>query len=326
MYGFELETVFATMIGLAVLLLFRAFVVPVFGENRQARLRMKSRLRAVAEEGDMPRQTSLVRERYLRQLHPWLQWLESLSVMESLGRVIEQAGRESPAYRIVLSSAFLGATAAFATFFVTQKIGVTVIITLAAAGIPFFLLFHARGARLAKFEEQLPDALATMSRALKAGYPFSETLKLVADELDEPVAKEFDITFNDVNYGGDLKVALAGLLTRVPSVTVMAFVSAVSIQKESGGNLAELFDKLESVIRGRYKFKRTMLTLTAEGRLSAWIMSLFPFVLGGILSLVNPELMPMLIHDPKGQKLILIAFALMAAGILWMSRIVRVDV
>ena len=197
---------------------------------------------------------------------------------------------------------------------------------IVAAGSPLLLLFKQRNERLAQFEEQLPDALSTMSRALKAGYPFSETLKLVAEELDDPVAKEFELTFNDVNYGGDLKGALGGLLSRIPSVTVMAFVSAVSTQKDTGGNLAELFDKLERVIRGRYKFSRTMRTLTAENRMAAWIMSLFPFVIGGILSVINPDLMPMLIYDPIGQKLVIAAFVLMIVGILWMQRIVRIDV
>lgn len=326
MFGFAFETVFVGMIAIAVLLLFQAFVVPAFGENSKTRKKMKSRLLAVAEQDGEPRKNSLMREKYLRQLPGWAQWLESLPGMISLGRIIEQAGRESPSYTVLVKGIAAGAVTGVALFLFTNKTGISIIVGLVAALIPFLQLLRQRNARLNLFEEQLPDALSTMSRALKAGYPFSETLKLVADELDDPVAHEFGITFNDANYGGDLKVALSGLLTRIPSVTVMALVSAVNIQKETGGNLAELFDKLEKVIRGRYKFMRTLKTLSAEGRAGAWIMSLLPFVLGAILSLVNPELMPMMIRDPTGQKLILTAFLLMVAGIFWMQRVVRLDV
>ena len=326
MFGLSFETVFLGMIAIAVFLLSQAFLVPTFGENRQARKRMQNRLREMARMGDSTGKTSLVRKKYLTELSPFQQRLESLPGMEHLGQMIEQAGRETPAHRLLLSSLVFGAITATAVMMLTNKWVVAIISGLVASALPFLKLSKARANRLNKFEEQLPDALGMMSRGLKAGYPFSETLKLVSDDLDDPVAKEFQITFNDVNYGGDLRAALEGLLARIPSVTVMALVSAVMIQKETGGNLAELLDKLASVIRGRYKFQRKVKTLSAEGRLAAWIMSLFPFVLGGILSLINPDLMPMLIYDPTGQKLIIAAFVLMVIGIFWMQRVVRIDV
>ena len=326
MFGVSFETIIVSMIAFAVFLLAQAFMTPTFGENAQARKRMKSRLQEMAGKGETRGGSSLVREKYLRKLPPWAQWLESLPGMAALGSRIEQAGKETPAHRLVLLGAGLGLVASLAMLLLTHKLGLAVVAGVAAAGFPFFRLNKARGARLGKFEEQFPDALSTMGRALKAGYPFSETLKLVGEEMDEPVAKEFEITFNEINFGGNVKLALAGLLARIPSVTVMAFASAIAIQKETGGNLAELLDKLEKVIRARFRFKRQINTLTAEGRLGAWIMSLFPFVLGGVLSLVNPELMPMLLYDPDGQKLIMAAFVLVILGILWMKKIVRIDV
>ena len=320
------ETIIVSMVAFAVFLLAQAFMVPTFGENAQARKRMKIRLQEMAADGETPGGNSLVREKYLRKLPAWAQWLESLPAMAALGSRIEQAGKETPAHRLVLLGAGQGLVGILAIFLLTHKPGLSVVAGVAAAGLPFFRLNKARGARLALFEEQFPDALSTMGRALKAGYPFSEAMKLVGEEMDEPVAKEFEITFNEINYGGDVKLALAGLLARIPSVTVMAFASAIAIQKETGGNLAELLDKLEKVIRARFKFRRTLNTLTAEGRLGAWIMSLFPFVLGGVLTLVNPDLMPMLLYDPDGQKLIMGAFVLVILGIIWMQRIVRIDV
>jgi tight adherence protein B len=326
MFGLSFEVVFLVMIAVAVFLLSQAFLVPTFGENRQARKRMKNRLRELASTDGASRKTSLVRKKYLGELSPIQQRLESLPGMDNLGQMIEQAGMETPAHRLVLTSLAGGVITAAGVMLVTHKWSIAFIAGLGFTALPFLKLSKARAARLGKFEEQLPDALGIMSRGLKAGYPFSETLKLVTEDLDEPAAKEFEITFNDVNYGGDLRAALEGLLARIPSVTVMALVSAVMIQKETGGNLAELLEKLASVIRGRYKFQRKVKTLTAEGRMAAWVMSLFPFILGGILSLINPNLMPMLIYDPTGQKLIIAAFILMIIGIIWMQRIVRIDV
>ena len=326
MFGLSFEVVFLIMIAVAVFLLSQAFLVPTFGENRQAKKRMKNRLREMASMDGTSHKISLVRKKHLGNMSTLQQRLESLPGMDHLGQVIEQAGMETPAYRLLLTSLVGGAMTATGVLLFTHKWSIAVIAGMSVSAMPFIKLSKARAARLGKFEEQLPDALGVMSRGLKAGYPFSETLKLVADDLDDPVAKEFGITFNDVNYGGDLRSSLEGLLARIPSITVMALVSAVMIQKETGGNLAELLDKLASVIRGRYKFQRKVKTLTAEGRMAAWVMSLFPFVLGGILSLVNPKLMPMLIHDPTGQKLIIAAFVLMIIGIIWMQRIVRIDV
>ena len=326
MFGLSFETLFLIMIAVAVFLLSQAFLVPTFGENRQAKKRMKNRLREVARSDGVSRKTSLVRKKYLSELSPWQQKLESLPGMDHLGQMIEQAGMETPAHQLVLTSLAGGILTAAGVMLFFQKLNIAIIAGLIVIAMRFIKVSKARAARLGKFEEQLPDALGIMSRGLKAGYPFSETLKLVTEDLDEPAAKEFQITFNDVNYGGDLRAALEGLLARIPSVTVMALVSAVMIQKETGGNLAELLDKLASVIRGRYKFQRKVKTLSAEGRMAAWIMSLFPFILGGILSIVNPNLMPMLISDPTGQKLIVVAFIFMLIGIIWMQRIVRIDV
>ena len=126
------------------------------------------------------------------------------------------------------------------------------------------------------FEEQLPDAIDTMTRALRAGHPFPAALKMIGDEFDDPVAAEFDLTFGDINYGNDVRRAMLGLLSRIPTVTVMALVTAVLVQKESGGNLAEILERISAVIRGRFKLYRKIKTLSAEGRMSAWVLAMVP--------------------------------------------------
>jgi tight adherence protein B len=179
---------------------------------------------------------------------------------------------------------------------------------------------------MAKFEEQLPEAIDLMKRALKAGHPFTSTLNLVAADMDDPVAKEFEITFNDISYGSDVRRAMLGLLSRVPSITVMALVTSILVQKETGGNLAEVLEQIAKVIRSRFRFYRKVRTLTAEGRMSAWVLALVPLVLFVTLQITSPFYLPVLLDDPRGQKLIIYGVVSGVIGIAWIRRIIRIEV
>jgi tight adherence protein B len=318
------EVIVGGMIFIAVLLLVQGFLVPAFGENRQVQKRLRKRLRAISAEAQRS-EISLVRRKYLRELSPLERALESLPGMERVERLIEQAGREIPAYRVVLYSICLGGIAGAAGIHLLPPL-LGGLLGLGVAAFPFWRLTRARAKRLARFEEQLPDALIIMSRALRAGHPFSDAMHLVAEEMDEPIAGEFRTTFMEINYGGEVRTAMLGLLRRVQSVTVMVFVTSVLIQKETGGNLAELLDGLAAVVRDRFRFQRKVRTLSAQGRMAAWILSLLPFVLAGVLTLVSPNFIPMLTQDPVGRQLVVVAFVLIVIGILWMRRIVRIEV
>jgi tight adherence protein B len=201
-----------------------------------------------------------------------------------------------------------------------------VLVGSAVGIVPFLQLQVLKRRRLAKFEEQLPEALTVMVRSLRAGHPFSEAVHMVAEETYEPISKEFGIVFTEINYGADTRNALFGLLERVPSVTVMALVSSVLIQRDTGGNLAELMEKLAALVRERFRFQRRVRTLSAQGRMAAWILSLLPFALGAGLSVANPDLLSYLVDTPAGRDLILAFFVLMVIGIVWIGRIVRIDV
>ncbi|AMD02298.1 type II secretion system F family protein [Halomonas chromatireducens] len=318
------EMIVVGMIFLAAFLLIQSFLVPAFGENRQVQKRLKQRLRAISDEAHQG-SISLVRRKYLRELGPLERALESLPGMERVERLVEQAGKETPAYRVVLTSVCLGGIAGAAGFHLLP-LPLALLLGLGVAYVPFLRLTVARSRRLARFEEQLPDALIVMSRALRAGHPFSDAMHLVAEEMAEPIAGEFRTTFMEINYGGEVRTAMLGLLRRVQSVTVMIFVTSVLIQKETGGNLAELLDGLAAVVRDRFRFHRKVRTLSAQGRMAAWILSLLPFALAGILSLVSPNFIPMLTQDPTGRQLVVAAFVMMVVGILWMRRIVRIEV
>jgi tight adherence protein B len=324
--GFELSdrTIVIGMVFIAAFLLVQSFLVPAFGENRQAQKRLKKRLRAISAEVERS-EISLVRRKYLRELSPLERALEALPGMARVEQLVEQAGRETPAYRVVLLALVLGAGAGVAGFLLLP-LPLALLLALGAGSLPFLSLTRARSRRLARFEEQLPDALIVMARALRAGHPFSDAMHLVAEEMADPIAGEFRTTFMEINYGGDVRGAMLGLLRRVQSVTVMIFVTSVLIQKETGGNLAELLDGLAAVVRDRFRFHRKVRTLSAQGRMAAWILSLLPFVLAGVLSLVSPNFLPMLTQDPIGRQLVVAAFVMVVIGILWMRKIVRIEV
>ncbi len=325
-WGISDQLIVISMIFVAAFLLVQSFMVPAFGENRQARNRLRQRLRSMADDDKVGASISLVRSEYLGKLSPFEQMLQRLPGMRRLDRMLEQSGRRTPAYRVVLLSLVLGSGV---TLLVVELIGSVVIgiaAGIAAASWPVFRLKIEKARRLARFEEQFPDALTVMARALRAGHPFTGALQLVGEELQAPVGTEFANTFTEINYGGEVRAALVGMLDRVPSVTVMAFVSSVLVQRDTGGNLAELLEQLAAVVRGRFRFHRKLRTLSAEGRMAAWILVLMPFALAGVLSWANPEFLPMLTTDSTGRQLVMVAFVLMIIGILWLRRIIRIDV
>ena len=137
---------------------------------------------------------------------------------------------------------------------------------------------------------------------------------------------EFEMTFNDISYGNDVRRALLGLLSRVPSVTVMALVTSIMVQKETGGNLAEVLEQISKVIRGRFRFQRKVKTLTAEGRMSAWVLALVPLVLFATIWITTPDYLPILIEDPRGHNLIIYGAISGVIGIAWIRRIIRIEV
>jgi tight adherence protein B len=191
---------------------------------------------------------------------------------------------------------------------------------------PYMQLSIQRRRRLDKIEEQLPDAIDVIKRALRAGHPFNAAIKLVADDMDQPIAREFELTFSDLNYGNDVRRAMLGLVTRVPSVTVMALITSVLVQRETGGNLAEILDQIAKIVRSRFRFERKVRSLSAEGRMSAWVLAMVPLGLVVMLSIASPGYLPVLLKNPTGHKLLYGAGILAVIGVLWIRRIIQIQV
>ena len=317
--------VFLALLGGAVFLLSQALFVPAFGSDARMRRLLKHKLHDIGAFEEHSQVASLLRDKYLRDLSPLARRLEELPLMERLGRYIEQSGHTVLAHRLVLLSLVLAFVACVAAMVLSKNVILAALAAVMASTVPFIYIYRERAQRLEKFEEQLPDAVDIMKRALRAGHPFAACLKLVAEDMEPPIAREFELTFADVNYGNDLRQALLGMLLRVPSSNLMAVVTAVLIQKETGGNLAEIFDRISQVIRARFRFGRRVRTLSAEGRLSGWILALVPILLFAVIWITSPEYLPPLLGDPLGQKLIVFACIMLVIGVLWMRKIIRID-
>jgi len=317
---------FILLVAGAVFVLSIALSTPVFGESKKNRAGLRKRLREIRAESPDSGGTQLLRDNYFNKLAPWERKLESIPALVNLISLIQQAGYSIPAYRVVILAGLLATTSFIGLYIFTKLWWAAAFAAAAGCSLPFFKLSSARNKRMEKFEESLPDALEIMKRALQAGHPLSETLQLVSKEMEGPVATEFGTTFADLNYGNNLRNALLGLLERMPSVTVMALITSIIVQKETGGNMAEIFSKLSKLIRGRYKFQRNIRTLSSEGRISAWVLCMVPFALFMIISITTPSYIPILFNDPLGQKLLIGSGIGMLCGIMLVRKIIRIEV
>jgi tight adherence protein B len=320
----EMMAVFIVLVFATVFLLMAGLTMPVFGENAKHRRRLKAR--ATQLGNDKPTTAAIeLRKDALKDLSSLALQLESLDALSKLRQLIAQSGNDIAARHLLLLSLMLACAGSMIALMLTHKPVFALLVGVVVAPLPVVKILLDRNKRLARLEEQLPDAIDVMKRALQAGHPFNESLNLVAMELDDPIATEFGETFADLNYGNDAKYALLGLLRRVPSVNVMAMVTSVLVQRETGGNLAEVLDNLSRVIRARFKFHRKVRTMSAEGRLSAWVLCMVPFALIALLMVTTPDYLPVLLEHPVGHKLIVGSLAGMVVGIFWINRIIRIE-
>lgn len=201
-----------------------------------------------------------------------------------------------------------------------------VMFTLLGGALPLLYVTNKRQKRINAIEQQLPDTLDMMARALRAGHALPGSIKMAGEEMPEPIAGEFRTTFDELNYGVPLQDALTNMAARIPVEDLRYFVISVLIQRETGGNLAELLDSISALIRARFKLLGTIRVLSAEGKLSAWILTLLPFVLAGVISFIHPTFIGILWTDPVGRQMIAGALVIMILGIFWMWRIIKIRV
>jgi tight adherence protein B len=243
-----------------------------------------------------------------------------------LARLIEQSGRRTTPSAVIVMSLCAGAlTALIAAWLVRHPLA-----ALAAAPIglalPFLWLVRSRTVRFKQFEEQFPEALDLLSRAIRAGHAFQTALGMVGEELNAPVGPEFKKTFDRQNFGLPLRDAMDELADRVSILDVRFFVTAVAIQRDTGGNLAEILDNLARVVRERFKIRRQVRVHTAHGRFTGYVLLGLPPALGIALSFISPDHMKLLFEERMGQMMIAIAMVMQTVGFVWIRQVIKIEV
>ena len=289
--------------------------------------KIASRLRALSASRDNSTQTHLLKQRMLSEVPLIERFLLTIARAQRLDKFILQAGLEWTVSRLLLSCAVLGLVAGLLLIYgLQQSFLVSGLVGAFFAFTPLLYVIHQRNKRLDKFERQLPEALDLITRALRSGHAFSSALQMVGDEMTDPIAGEFHIVHDEVNFGVSLQQALMNLSERIPLTDLRYFIVSVLIQRDSGGNLTEVLGNLSRLIRERLKLMAKVKVLSSEGRLSAWILGLMPFALAGVMNFANPDFMSPLWKDPIGISIVKYMLILMGFGALILRKIVKIRV
>jgi tight adherence protein B len=258
---------------------------------------------------------------------PWLnRKLLSFELTPRLQSLIYQADLKWTAGGMLAGCALCFVLIGYLAYWRTDSVLIALPVGLLAGAMPYLWARHKRGKRLDKFQEGLPEALDLMVNALRAGHSLIAAMGSVARECADPIGCEFKACFEEQNYGLEMKTALDNMINRVPLQDLRIVVTAIMIQRESGGNLAEVLDKTSHVIRERFRLKRQVGVHTAQGRMTGWVLSLLPVFLGTALYFVNPDMMSMLWKNPMGIKMLWASFGMLVVGGLIIRHIVNMDV
>jgi len=268
----------------------------------------------------------ILRQRKLSDL-PWLN--DILSTMSNLGgleKILQQANSQMPLGVFLMVSAVLGVAGMVVAAFMDYPLLVAGGVGLVCLMLPLMKIKMQRTARFKDFERQLPEALDLMARALRAGHAFSVGMKMVGDEFPDPIGPEFNRTVEEISFGIDVPEAMNNLNERVISTDLKFFITALVVQRETGGNLAEIIEAISRLIRQRFELLGRVKALSAEGRLSGIVLFVMPFVMGGVLWWMNEDYMRLLIEDDLGLMMLGAAGLLMLFGAVIMKKMCDIKV
>jgi tight adherence protein B len=319
------QLLFLLLVFAAVMLLSQTLFVSVYSPQRADTKQFKKHLLSLAFK-DKNIEKYLLLNGKVNQLSPFPRWLESLSWVSDLTYKMELSGSKWLGHQYLALASIVSMVLGIVVWLLSNDWLFSFLCILLILLIFYIKLNRGMNNRMEKIEEQFPEAMDVLKRGLQAGYAFSDAIKLVFEEMDGHLADEFKILFNRINFGNDINTALLHFVKRVPSTSAMAFSSAVAIQKSTGGNLAENIDKLSKVIRQRFTFKRRIKTLSAEGRLSGWVLVLMPFVLFAVLYLSSPSYISELTSTPAGLNLLKWGGAGMLVGVWWINKLIQIEV
>jgi tight adherence protein B len=277
----------------------------------------------IEPSGDAP---SILREEAMGPLPAIDRAVAQTAAGTGLLRLIDRSGVKATASGIVLTSLVLALTGWLLAAILTPKEFVRPIAAAIGLLLPFVFLSVRAAKRLKRFEEQFPEALDLLARGIRAGHAFQTAMGMVADEMPDPVGPEFKKAFDQQNFGLPIKEALNQLAERIGLLDVRFFVTAVTIQRETGGNLAEILDNLAHVVRERFKILRQVRVHTAHGRFTGYVLLALPAALAIALSYINPDFMGPLFRERLGQMMIVAGLILQTIGFFWIRQVIKIEV
>ena len=252
--------------------------------------------------------------------------LARVGLVDGLERKIEQSGLSLTVGRLVLMMIFLGIVVFLTTWTLTRLISVGIAAGVLCSTIPLFVIKQAASRRIKRLEEQFPEAIELIARALRSGHAFTTGIGMVAEEMPDPVRTEFQLMHDRQNFGMPLAEAMKNFAERMGILDARFFVTAVLTQRESGGNLSEVLDSLAAIIRDRFRLKRQVRALSAHGRITGLVLFCLPPVLTAVLMLIAPQHMSILFTDPIGVRIVIIVVALQLIGFYAMRRIIDIEI
>ena len=297
-------------------------------QEQQRKRQMVDQLRTLANEpieGPVGGRSTVFRSAVLES--PWLRPIISrFPQLRDAGFILQQAGLSWTLQTLFLLSIGTAMAIGSMTLIASRSPAVGLIATILGGMLPTMYVRRRRTKRLNAFEELLPEAIDLVGRALRAGHPLTAGFKMAADDGPEPVAGEFRRVFEEQRFGLPVQDSLLGMADRVNIVDVRILVTAILIQREVGGNLAEILDNLSAVVRARFTIRRQIRVYTAQGRMTGYLLSALPIILFSMLYMINAEYMSILFKDPVGQVLIVIAITMQLIGFLWIRKIIKIEI
>ena len=321
----------ASLIALAVFVVVAVAAFALFSifDQRSAQARLiKDRL---ANERKAPERApedelALLRDEQLSEIPALDALLRRSSRIADMQKMLAQAGVDMRAGNFLGFSALAGIAATVMAYVFSKRIEVAWFALLVGFVLPYAYVSIRRNKRFEKFEELFPEAIDTLARAVRAGHAFTTALEMITNEVAEPIAGEFRQLYEEQKFGMPVRDALMNLTDRVPLVDVKFFVTAVMLQRETGGNLAEILDNLSYVIRERFKIQRQVRVYTAQGRLTMALLMGMPPIIVVVMLLLNPAFIHPLFADPIGHTLLVAGIALQTVGYFVIRKIIRIQV
>jgi tight adherence protein B len=290
------------------------------------RRRVRRRLHTLTVQGHDDTSVEIVRRRALSEVAWVNDLLVKIPLIQRLGRLLEQANSRFKVGTFLGFSAALGCLGFLVGPVVVRNVYGQMLGGIVLCLTPWLYVLHQKKRRMQQFEKQLPEALDLVARALQAGHTFMVGIKMVGDEFADPIGTEFDKMLDEINYGVSVPEALQGLSERVDCPDVNLFVTGVILQRETGGNLAEILGKTSQVIRQRFELLGRIRVLSAEGKFSAIVLIVLPFAVSGIIHVLSPNYLPVLFTDPIGHGLMGYGAIMMAIGTLVIRKMIRIRV